>query len=83
MSISILNHRQLYRMLIKKHNPIFEEYKEYQETGIPIICNNEQILHNSNHQSIIIENNESSNDSLDKELNKIESQRYDNIKKKS
>lgn len=81
MSISILNHRQLYRMLIKKHNPIFEEFKEYQETGIPIICNNQNLLPNNKH-SITIENNESSNDSLDEKLNKIESQKCDNIKEK-
>lgn len=82
MSRSFLTHKQVYRMLIKKHSPIFEDFKEYQEIGIPIICNNQNLLPNTNQQNIFKKNNESSNDSLDEELNKIESQNYDNQKKK-
>ena len=84
MSKLFLSHKQLYRMSMKKHNPIFKEFEEYPQIGIPMISKKIEDVSNFDKNNKFSEDkdniNESSNDSLDKELNKIELQKL-NIQK--
>ena len=94
MSKLFLSRRQLYRMTVKCDNKFFEE--DYPENNIPIINKKKEDVPNYDENDKFTEDedkdknedeektlNESSNDSSDEELKKIELQKFNKQKNKN